>query len=64
MSSERDDLIEYAKCHLCDMIPYDDPQYEELLQGMAENYADMMLGITPWPDMGKVSDINEDELPF
>jgi hypothetical protein len=65
--SERDELIEYAKMHYCDMIPYDDPDYEKNLQEISENYADMMLGIIPWPDMGEEcqnDDIEYDELPF
>lgn len=37
---DRQGLIEYAKIHLCDMIPYNDPDYEEKLTAMAEDYAD------------------------
>lgn len=32
-------LVEYAKIHLADLIPYDDPNYNERLQDMAESYA-------------------------
>lgn len=36
----KESLIEYAKSHLSDLIPYDDPEYESKLQRMAEAYAD------------------------
>ena len=36
---DRQGLIEYAKIHLCDMIPYNDPDYKEKLNAMAESYA-------------------------
>lgn len=65
--TEREELIEYAKAFYCDMIPYDDPDYEKNLQEISENYADMMLGNVPWPDMGEENSqeiIDDDELPF
>ena len=37
--NHRQELIEYAKRHLADLIPYDDPDYEDKLQQMAEAYA-------------------------
>lgn len=39
-NEDRDNLIEYAKAHFSDLIPYDDPEYESKLQQMAEAYAD------------------------
>lgn len=66
--TEREELIEYAKWQYCDMIPYDDPDYEKNLQEISENYADMMLGIIPWPDMTEETEIevlsDDDLLPF
>ena len=41
--TEREELIEYAAGHLCDMIPHDDPNYWESLRELCEQYADMML---------------------
>lgn len=41
--TEREELIEYAAGHLCDMVPHDDPNYWESLREMCEQYADMML---------------------
>lgn len=41
--SDREELIEYAAGHLCDMIPHDDPNYWESLRELCEQYADMML---------------------
>lgn len=64
--TEREELIEYAKMFYCDMIPHNDPDYEQILQEVSENYADMMLGNIPWPDMGEPTDqeILDDDLPF
>ena len=39
-NEDRENLIEYAKAHFSDLIPYDDPEYESKLQQMAEAYAD------------------------
>ncbi len=39
----KESLIEYAKSHLSDLIPYDDPEYESKLQRMAEAYADVEI---------------------
>ena len=36
-------LIDYAKSHFADLIPYDDPDYEEKLQKMAEDYANFEI---------------------
>lgn len=33
---EKQQIIEYWKSHLCDLIPYDSPNYEEELQKAAE----------------------------
>jgi hypothetical protein len=41
--TEREELIEYADGHLCDMVPHDDPNYWESLRELCEQYADMML---------------------
>ena len=41
--TEREQLIEYAAGHLCDMVPHDDPNYWETLRELCEQYADMML---------------------
>lgn len=41
--TEREELIEYAAGHLCDMVPHDDPNYWETLRELCEQYADMML---------------------
>ena len=64
--TEREELIEYAKMFYCDMISHNDPDYEQILQEVSENYADMMLGNIPWPDMGEPTDqeILDDDLPF
>ena len=40
---DREELIEYAAGHLCDMVPHDDPNYWETLRELCEQYADMML---------------------
>ena len=45
---QRLELIEYAKSHFCDLIPYDDPQYTEKLQQWAEDYADTELSGNNW----------------
>lgn len=37
---DRELLIDYYKSHFYDLIPFDDPQYEEKLQRNAEAYAD------------------------
>ena len=34
-----DELVEYAKSHLCDVIPYNDPEYENKLHDLAHAYA-------------------------
>lgn len=66
--TERECLIEYAKAFYCDMIPYDDPDYEKNLQEISELYADRMLGVIPWPDMGEETSSevlpDNDLLPF
>lgn len=41
--TEREELIEYAAGHLCDMVPHNDPNYWESLRELCEQYADMML---------------------
>lgn len=66
--TEREELIEYAKWQYCDMIPHDDPDYEKNLQEISELYADRMLGVIPWPDMGEETSSevlpDNDLLPF
>lgn len=41
-------LIDYAKSHFCDLIPYNDPHYNERLQEWAEDYADVELSGNNW----------------
>jgi hypothetical protein len=36
MEKSKQEIIEFWKSHLCDMIPYDSPNYEEKLQEAAE----------------------------
>lgn len=36
MKESKQEIIEHWKSHLCDMIPYDSPNYEEELQKVAE----------------------------
>lgn len=36
MKESKQQIIEYWKSHLCDLIPYDSPNYEEELQKAAE----------------------------
>lgn len=36
MKETKEQIIEYWKSHLCDLIPYDSPNYEEELQKAAE----------------------------
>ena len=36
--------IKYWKSHLCDLIPYDSPNYEEELQRAAENMYEIING--------------------
>ena len=46
---DRELLIDYYKSHFRDLIPYDDPQYEEKLQRNAEAYANWEIN-GPSPD--------------
>lgn len=39
----RKELIEYWKAHLSDLIPYNTPNYEQVLQNEAEKMADKEL---------------------
>jgi hypothetical protein len=36
MEETKEQIIEHWKSHLCDLIPYDSPNYEEELQQWAE----------------------------
>ena len=36
MKESKQQIIEYWKSHLCDIIPYDSPNYEDELQKTAE----------------------------
>jgi hypothetical protein len=36
MKESKQEIIEHWKSHLCDLIPYDSPNYEEELQKAAE----------------------------
>lgn len=40
---KRKELIEYAKWHLGDLVPYNEEDYDERLQELAESYADSIL---------------------
>lgn len=44
---DRPYLIDYGRRMLADMVPYDDPHYEEKLQRMAEAYAEAELSPDP-----------------
>lgn len=70
---KRELLIEYAKTHFCDLIPYNDPDYEKKLLEMCESYADMeMNGMDPellkicemHDKMLESGEIENEELPF
>lgn len=37
-----EELLEYAICHLNDIIPYDTPNYEKVLQEEAKHFAEVM----------------------
>lgn len=72
-TNERELLIEYAKTHFCDLIPYNDPDYEKKLLEMCESYADMeMNGMDPellkicemHDKMLESGEIDNEELPF
>lgn len=39
----REELIDYALGHVCDLVPYDDPEYTKKVMELAESYADLML---------------------
>ena len=39
----REEIIEYALGHVCDLVPYDDDDYEERVMALAESYADAYL---------------------
>lgn len=64
---DREALIEYAKEHFADLIPYDDPHYEERLQVWAESYAESE--IHPNPELIELCEfhdkwVEEEELGF
>lgn len=42
-NKKREMLVDYAKAVLSDLVPYDDPRYDERLQELAEGYADSEL---------------------
>ena len=44
---DRPYLIDYAMRHFADLIPYDDPNYSERLQEMAEAYAESEINPNP-----------------
>ena len=44
---DREALIEYGMIHFSDLIPYDDPNYEERLRQMAESYAESEINPDP-----------------
>lgn len=37
MEETKEQIIEHWKSHICDLIPYDSPNYEEVLQKWAES---------------------------
>lgn len=43
MKESKQEIIEHWKSHLCDMIPYDSPNYEEVLQTWAERLYEMEI---------------------
>ena len=44
MKESKQQIIEYWKSHICDLIPYDSPNYEEELQRAAENMYEIING--------------------
>lgn len=46
-NANREMLVNYAKAVLSDLVPYDDPRYDERLQELAEGYADSELNPNP-----------------
>ena len=44
MKESKQQIIEYWKSHLRDLIPYDSPNYEEELQRSAENMYEIVNG--------------------
>jgi hypothetical protein len=62
--TEREELIEYAAGHLCDMVPHDDPNYWESLRELCEQYADMMLdnGFTLNPPQVDDTDVELEDM--
>ena len=44
MKESKQQIIEYWKSHLRDLIPYDSPNYEEELQRSAENMYEIING--------------------
>lgn len=43
MEETKEQIIEHWKSHLCDLIPYDSPNYEEVLQKWAERLYEMEI---------------------
>lgn len=62
--TEREELIEYAAGHLCDMVPHDDPNYWESLRELCEQYADMLVdnGCTPNPPQVDYTEVELEDM--
>ena len=62
------ELIEYATTHLCDIIPYNTPDYEEVLLKEAKHFAETMYEWETNPSERKnINDYEpllDDDLPF
>ena len=60
--NEKQQIIEYWKSHLRDLIPYDSPNYEEELQRAAENMHEIINGkiYQNEEDSGELIEINWD----
>lgn len=61
---DREELIEYAAGHLCDMVPHDDPNYWESLRELCEQYADMLVdnGCTPNPPQVDYTEVELEDM--
>ena len=65
MDRNKEERIQHAMDFLCDMIPWDTPNYEEELRKAAESYID-------WEDACGLSDVeisyegepSDEDLPF
>lgn len=63
----RENLIDYAMSHFCDLIPYDSENYMSELNQLSEDYADWVLGNDDNRIMygGSIDDVFiDDDLPW